>query len=651
MEKITIKSLFELHFVSSPGFSPDGSMIAFIVQQGNYQANSYAGDLWIFEPDSGQVRRLTRRGDVKSYFWTNKNTLLFPAKKKTGNETVFYEIDPAGGEALAAFTLPFPVGKLEQMEDGRYLVLARWQNGGPKSENCEVIEEAPFWSNGQSFTYGIRSRLFLFDPASEEKKRLLPLTGEWFDISTYRRRGDMLLISGMEWREHRYNWNEVRLYNWKTGDMRILIEKDSIRTGDTLEFLSDEEALITVSDNKRYGWSQYPEFYNLNLKTAKLTPVASWEYAVGVNSVNSDAKLGGGRLDKMAGGTYWFVSTIGDESGLCRLKTDGTVEQMVEFGCAVDGFDVYGDHVVECKMSGPAPAELYYDGKQVTDFNGKWLKNHRLSIPEPVCYTGTDGVEIHGWVLPPTDVAERDPLRRYPAILHIHGGPRTVFGPVYHHEMQLWANAGYFVFFCNPRGSDGRGNEFGDIREKYGTVEYQNLMEFTDEVLRRYPMIDQTRVGVTGGSYGGFMTNWIIGHTNRFAAAVSQRSISSWLTMEYTSDIGYIFNKRHHNTYTRENPEKLWDCSPLKYADRCVTPTLFIHADEDMRCWMVEGLSMFSALKLHGCPARMCLFHGESHELSRSGKPRNRSRRMKEILKWMNHYLKGEEFDEETGKD
>ena len=131
--------------------------------------------------------------------------------------------------------------------------------------------------------------------------------------------------------------------------------------------------------------------------------------------------------------------------------------------------------------------------------------------------------------------------KKYPAILDIHGGPKTAYGEIFYHEMQVWANEGYFVFFCNPIGSDGRDNVFADLRGKYGTCDYRNIMDFTDEVLRRYPAIDEKRLGVTGGSYGGFMTNWIIGHTNRFAAAVSQRSISSWLTMEYTSDIGYNF--------------------------------------------------------------------------------------------------------------
>jgi hypothetical protein len=168
----------------------------------------------------------------------------------------------------------------------------------------------------------------------------------------------------------------------------------------------------------------------------------------------------------------------------------------------------------------------------------------------------------------------------------------------------------------------------------------QNLMDFADEMLKKYPDVDDKKFGVTGGSYGGFMTNWIIGHTDRFAAAASQRSIANWIAFEHTSDIGPSFTPNNQASTTRENVEKVWWHSPLKYADKCVTPTLFIHSDRDYRCWMVEALSMFTALKMHGCDARLCLFKEETHELSRSGKPRNRVRRMEEIVAWMDKYLK-----------
>jgi len=207
--------------------------------------------------------------------------------------------------------------------------------------------------------------------------------------------------------------------------------------------------------------------------------------------------------------------------------------------------------------------------------------------------------------------------------------------------MQLWAGEGYFVFFCNPRGGDGRGNEFADIRgDRYGVWDYNDLMEFTDEVLKKYPQIDKTRLGMTGGSYGGFMANWIIGHTDRFAAVASQRSISNFISKCLTTDIGYYHNLNAIQADPWSSPEKMWHHSPLKYANQCKTPTLFIQADQDYRCWMGDAIQMLTALRMNGVPTRMCLFHGENHELSRSGKPKHRIRRLKEITDWFNKYLK-----------
>ena len=214
------------------------------------------------------------------------------------------------------------------------------------------------------------------------------------------------------------------------------------------------------------------------------------------------------------------------------------------------------------------------------------------------------------------------------------------YGKVFYHEMQVWASKGYFVFFCNIHGSDGRGNEFMDIRGKYGTIDYDELMQFTDTVLETYPQIDSSRVGVTGGSYGGFMTNWIIGHTDRFACAASQRSIANWISFSQTSDIGPYFAQDQQSTTYDENPEKLWWHSPLKYARNVKTPTLFIHSDEDYRCPLCEGLQMLNALLDQNIEARMCLFHGENHDLSRTGLPQHRLRRLNEITNWMEKHLK-----------
>jgi dipeptidyl aminopeptidase/acylaminoacyl peptidase len=167
-----------------------------------------------------------------------------------------------------------------------------------------------------------------------------------------------------------------------------------------------------------------------------------------------------------------------------------------------------------------------------------------------------------------------------------------------------------------------------------------------DVALEQLDFIDQDRMGVTGGSYGGFMTNWIIGHTHRFMAACAQRSISNWVSKSNTTDIGYFFNKDQQQSSAWENHDELWDHSPLKYADKCKTPTLFIHSEEDYRCWITEAYQMFTALKLHHVESRLVIVKGENHELSRSGKPSRRIRRLDEITKWFDHYLKASSIED-----
>ncbi|MFN4190768.1 MAG: alpha/beta hydrolase family protein, partial [Pseudothermotoga sp.] len=170
--------------------------------------------------------------------------------------------------------------------------------------------------------------------------------------------------------------------------------------------------------------------------------------------------------------------------------------------------------------------------------------------------------------------------------------------------------------------------------------DYEDLMNFVDESIKRFSFIDEERMGVTGGSYGGYMTNWIIGQTDRFRAAVSQRSIANWISKFGTTDIGYFFVPDQHLGTPWSDFEKLWWHSPMKYANCVKTPTLFIHSDEDYRCWLAEAIQMFTSLKYHGVDSKLVIFKGENHELSRSGKPKHRLRRLKEITDWFNKYLK-----------
>ena len=277
--------------------------------------------------------------------------------------------------------------------------------------------------------------------------------------------------------------------------------------------------------------------------------------------------------------------------------------------------------------------KLDYETLAVTHFNDAMLRGKYVAQPDPLNLTAGDH-EVHGFILKPMDF---EAGKKYPVIFDIHGGPKTVYGPVFYHEMQYWASRGYFVIFCNPTGSDGRG-AFMDIRGKYGTVDFDDLMAFCDAALAKYPEMDAGNLFETGGSYGGFMTNWIIGHTDRFRACASQRSISNWTSFYGVSDIGPDFSEDQCGSTIWPDVEKFWWHSPMKYADKVKTPTLFLHSLEDYRCPVDQGYQMYSALIAHGVESRLVLFRGENHELSRSGKPKHRIRRLNEITGWFEQH-------------
>lgn len=660
MKKIEVDSFLQFKFVSNPGFSPNGKYVAFVVQHACKHSNGYKGDIHLLEVATGAVRQLTSGGDGKSYCWTEKNTLLFPAlrspeakeKAQKGEAiTSFYEIDPCGGEAVHAFDLPVKTGSLTNIGGGKYMLVALHDNNYPQLEGLsdadkakalekytkpayDVYDEVPFWFNGRGVINGKRNRLYIYDSQSG---KLDAVTDEWFDVDMASYDFGKIVYKGSDFQGMKSPKAGIYVYDLAKKRSACILKPDKMKT-QGVAFLDAETLIVAATDGKKYQSEQYCDFYTVDLKTKKFVKLADYEASIGNSSVGSDARIGGGRGFKVDNGKLYFITTVEDSGFLRSVDGKGKIEDVYAKVGTVDNFDVKDGKVIFAGMYGDKLGELYdTKGTQLTHFNDEFTKEHSVSTPIMHKFTASDGYEIHGWAMKPVGY---QPGKKYPAILHIHGGPRTVFGNVYHHEMQVWANAGYFVFYCNPRGSDGRGNEFGYITGKYGTVEYDNLMEFCDEMLKQYPDVDEKKFGVTGGSYGGFMTNWIIGHTNRFAAAASQRSIANWIAFEHTSDIGPNFALNQMGTNTRTDVDKMWWHSPLKYADKAKTPTLFIHSDQDYRCWMVEGLSMFTALKMHGVESRLCLFKGENHELSRGGKPRNRIRRMEEILGWMDGHLK-----------
>ena len=673
VEPLKMDDLTKYTFLSGLTLSPDAETCAFAAHQMDLEENEYRSDIWCYQLSNKKLTQLTTSRKEARFIWlSDGRRLLFSSlrdkediKAKENGEvfTQFYTISLDGGEAQKAFRVPFPVSSIVEIRPDLYVMKIGWceplekLSGIAEAEkpkllksikeelDYEVLDEIPFWSNGEGFTNKKRTRLYLFETNT---KTLTPITGETFLAGTplLDEAHERLVFTGIDFVDKMEIRNDTYLYSLKDKTLEKLSLGETFFT-EHVDFWDKDTLFVVGSDMQHYGINENSKFYAFDLKEKSLrclTP--DLDLAMG-NALNSDCRYGGGSqaIQKDAD-AFYFLSTEG--AGACLKKTDraGRVETVAEMKGSLDSFSVKKGRLAIIGFHELKLAELYTFTNNrfeaVTDFNGWVLRERSLSNPEKVLVRADEKrpalkIDIEGWVIKPVPF---DPDKTYPGILMIHGGPKTTYGENFIHEMQWLANEGYAVFYCNPRGSEGLGNDFADIRGKYGTIDFDDLMAFTDAILERYPFVDPSRLGVTGGSYGGYMTNWIIGHTDRFRAAVSQRSIANWVSKFCTTDIGYFFVPDQNGATPWSDVNKLWEHSPLKYADKVKTPTLFIHSEQDYRCWLPEGIQMFTALKYHGVDSRLCMFRGESHELSRSGKPKHRLRRLREMKEWFDRYLK-----------
>ena len=647
---VEYKDLLKFHFLAAPTFSPDGGRIAYKVSRANAGSNRYDTDLWLFDIASGANRRLTSSGREECFCWSaDGRSLLFasgrpapaePAEKEGSSLTRFYSISTDGGEAELLFQVPHRVTDIRSLGQDRCLLTANFdpEYANPEEADFMIFEQVPFMANGKGYIGQRRVGLGVFDIPSGKFTRLLP---ETVDVSHVELNGERTraLVVGCDYKDVKPVCNSVWEVDLASGACSLL-------TG-TLPFTfkcavwAGEDILVTATDHKARGVNEDPKIWLLeNGELTCMTPDLETTFG---HPVVGDTSYGcrdhDGTISPSALGLVCCAAEP-FKSRLCCLGSNGRLKVLTPSVSSVIDYDVHGGQLAYAAYEGLHLTELYlYDKGQerrLTSFNDAFFDECVLSQPIHITFKASDGWELDGWYMRPHSLPEG---QRCPTILNIHGGPKAAFGDVYHHEMQCWAARGFGVIYCNPRGGNGRGGEFSDIRGHYGDVDYKNLMDFTDWCVKNLSFVDASHLGVTGGSYGGYMTNWIITQTNRFRAAVSQRSIANWVSKFGGCDIGYYYVEDQHLGTPWRNPETAWHESPVAHADRASTPTLFIHSTEDFRCELNQGFQMFTALKVNGVKSRMCVFRGENHELSRAGKPRNRLARLREILQWFEENL------------
>jgi len=681
---ITELDLFKFKWAADPQISPNGSQVAFVLVNVNEDKDRYETQIFVVPSDgSAAPRPLTSGRNDRSPQWSpNGREIAFvrtpePVDGKSKPAQI-YLISMDGGEARALTDAPKGAGSPVWSPDGRTIAfLSTPDTTQAKSDSAKkvasdsaskkhvsdvrVITRAQYRWNGGGYTDPTAHSHIWTVPASFTASGGLPavkqITFGEFDEGdlVWSPDGSRVYFTSNRRLEPYYDSKGAELYSVPvSGGPIVKVAGIDGQSGAIAPSPDGKRIAFTgVQDAKPLRFYDQADLFLMDAapgsQPRNLTAGYDFDVEGGLSGDQHPPRAGAG------GGIVWSrdgrsVVVVTTENGRANLKrfstTDGKVDSVttgdqdvVAYSASADGAKLVvlistavniGDlFVVDASAARTA-------AKRITRVNDELFSSLDLSAPEELWYKSFDGRRIQSWILKPPHF---DASKKYPLILEIHGGPNAAYGYTFTHEFDWMAAKGYVVLYTNPRGSTSYGQDFGNIIQfHYPGDDYKDLMAGVDEVLKR-GYIDSTRMGVTGGSGGGVLTNWTITQTHRFAAAVSQRSIADWSGFWYSADFT-LFNPTWFRAAPWEDQKGFAEVSPITYVANVTTPLMLIEGEADMRTPpALGGEQMFRALKYLRKPTVMVRFPDETHELSRSGKPWHRVERLRHIVGWFDKYL------------
>lgn len=653
--KIVTEDIYAISLVGDTQVASDGR-VAYVLTKVEETKNGYSSAIWLTNPGS-EPARLTYGQRVDGGLvreskpqWRPGGGLSF-LSTRNGRPQVFL-LAATEGEALQLTSAADGVTEYAWSPDGRYLAYTTkdpQDEAATQAKNPDVrhITHLRYKFNGIGFTDTRRRHLHLLDIQGGAARRL---TEGDFDVADIAWGPDgarltfsscigpdcVLQLRPDIWTVEVDGGNLQRLTQGKGTAGAPVFSPD----GSQIAFFGHDKGGI--------GYANTDLWVIPSTGGTAVNLTEAFDRSIGC-SIGGDARMDGGssKATWSLDGKHLFVTiTDGGYCHLYRIGLDKSITALTTGEISVTSFShgqVNGEDTfayVAGSLSNPGDVYLWQadEVKQLTTVNVAVLADWLLADAEQFTFESTPGWEIEGWIMKPVDF---EPGHKYPIVLHVHGGPHATYGYAYMHEFQLLAAAGYGVLLTNPRGSKGYGEEFTKgVVGDWGGGDYADLMNAVDYAAAKFDWVDGERVGVTGGSYGGYMANWMVSQTDRFKAAVTLRSISNMYTKYGCSDIGWFGNR------AGMGGRDLWDSedfimerSPIRYAPQVKTPILIIHSEEDYRCPMEQAEQWYTALKRLGVTTEFVRFAGENHELSRSGKPRNRKDRLNFIVDWFQRYL------------
>jgi len=668
---ITEKDLFKFTWIADPQLSPDGSQIAFVRVTVDEKGEKYLTSIWsVPSTAGGQPRSITNGPRDTAPRWSpDGKTLAFLRTNEKDGKPQSAQIEllsMTGGEPRVITSMPKSVESIAWSPNGKQIAFTAttkvedFDKKKEKSEEHEsdvhVINQAVYRANGAGYNDPTRSTHIWVTDAVEDAKPKQLTSGDFDEEdATWSADGSRIYFASTRVNEPYYDERDADLYYV------------SPNGGDFVKVATGSKGSIgRISPSPDGKWIAYTgtiskPVLSYTQSDVFVVPSSGGEARNLTDKFDNDVMAGltgdqraprGSRQSKptWSSDSKSLAITTGEQgrTNLAWLDvTSGALKPWTSGNRDVQNVAIANGHTIVLISTPTIVGDLYSVNDagaitRLTNINEKLFSDIKLTEPEEIWTTSFDGKKIESWVQKPPDF---DPSKKYPLILNIHGGPHAAYGYTFDHEFQWMAAKGYVVLYPNPRGSTTYGAEFGNvIQYKYPGDDYKDLMAAVDDVVKR-GYVDPKKLGITGGSGGGVLTNWAITQTDRFAAAVSQRSIADWANFWYTADFT-LFQPTWFRKAPWQDREDFANRSAITFIDRVHTPLMLIEGEADYRTPPASGGEMmFRALKYLHRPAVMVRFPGESHELSRSGQPWHRIERLEHIVAWFDKWLTGAKID------
>ena len=636
--RLELDDLTKFNMISSPELSPDSSKLAFVVTKP--LDDEYPTTIWVIDSGNGYPIRYYSGGNPADPRWSpNGQQILFTCRREMEKDEKgkgLWVTQVWGGEPRLIAKIR---GGISQPTWNMYGTKVYFVSEvGEEDPEVRVIDRIPIWFNAEGWTYYRTKQLHVVDVNSGI---VTQLTDGDESVQCYAP-GNLggKVAYAVSASQLRPSESDLYVYDIATGKHELVLGGYSISA---ICWSVDDSQIAFLGHDGSHGYPTHWGVHVLSLKKSEVTSLTesldrgcSRRHYYDLRSPHT-----GMPAPVWEGPMIYFPVSDSSRFGVYRVQVEqGHIDPVVSGDFSVEEFSVRKGKVAYTRVKTDRPTEMWiHDEKEacLTRFNDHILANVELSKAERFEFTQKDDTVVEGWVLKPYGWKKG---RKYPAILDIHGGPRSKFGDSMMFEHQLYAAEGYAVLYINIRGSDGYDQRFCDIRGEWGIWDYEDLKKGVEHALKEFPWIDKDRLGVTGLSYGGYMTNWVITHTDMFKAAISQNGISSWTAFFGTSDIGFHFAPEQIGGSPWSNLDVYVDKSPITYAADVNTPVLFVHSWNDYRCWVDQSIEFYTALKHLGKETRLAMFMEGSHVFRSNARPSIRKRRLQIMLDWFDQYLK-----------